>query len=525
MGEILKSLKVNSTPPRRIRKIIGDTSLTLADAVAEIVANSLDARESEDDRISVDICLDRQQVIVVDDASGMTGEILEQAIRLGIDMGKTLGRGADRMGYFGLGMKTACASIGDWWAIITRPKGGNEELVVEFDLLCDESDLGSSLWEDEIIVRTPDHDGPLGTRPHGTAIIISKLHRHDTVMVGSVVRRLGQAFKGHLEQGDVIRVKTTDGEVIECKPPDFQRELVLGSRVDFRLPVNEGDPSKIIYGWLALTKSVGTKGDRGFNIYRKGQLIQAWNKDWYYYHPTTSYLLGDVHLDFIRANFFKKGLQEQSDEWAQVTRVMKEFLKPAVAAARKMRKGKTPNERLEIVSVMRSELQGVADAQGGEISCALDTATSSSAGSQGGDAPASDEPCGSERDAATGITGGISDGENLPPPTPPIRVSLKSLTLHDGQVIALDFAEEALDTQMTPWDYISPPGKDQLLAVVNTRSELYRQLNDRRMLLALAVSDAILQFLIEQKGKSAYEARAVRNEWLHTFLVSKEVRL
>lgn len=513
MAEILKTLKVNSTPPRRIRKIIGDTSLTLPDAVAEIVANSFDARENEDERVSVEVYLGREQVLIVDNACGMTNGVLEQAIRLGVDMGRTLGRDADRMGYFGLGMKTACASIGDWWSIVTRPRGAGEEYTVEFDLLSDEADLDASPWEDEIVVRKPDPEGPLGSRPHGTAIIVRKLHRrgpYEPMVLGSVVQRLSEAFKGFLQQGDVICVKLDEGDqVVRCSPPTYR--LIQGSRMEFIIPLLEDDPSKVVSGWLGLATTVDTKGDRGFNIYRKGQLIQAWNKDWYDYHPTTSYLLGDVNLDFIRANFFKKGLQEQSLEWDLVRRTMKEFLKPAVAAARKIRRSRTRTELLEIVNTMRAEM-GYPLLSHPQVSHGGDNAS----GPHGLN--------GSEDSIDSGGDGGTGD-RSLPPQSPPIRVSLSVLTLDDGQKIVLDYAEEALDTQMTPWDYMAPPGKDQLLAVANTHSEIYKQVNDHRLLLALTVSDAILQFLIEQKGKSPHEARTVRNEWLHGFLVSREVRI
>jgi len=523
MGEILNRLKVNSTPPRRIRKIIGDTSLTFPDAITEIVANSLDARQDEEGKVTIEVRICPEHVMVVDDASGMTAEVLEQAIRLGVDMGTVLGRGADRMGYFGLGMKTACASIGNWWSVVTRPSGRAEELVVEFDLLSDESDLGSSLWEDEIIVRRPDRNGPLGDSSHGTAVIIKKLHRYDSAMVGAALERLGEAFKGYLEQGDVIRVTGSEAkEPLSCKPR--QPALISGSHVSFRIPLDKDDPTKVIRGWLGLTNTVSTKGDRGFNIYRKGQLIKAWSKDFYKYHPSTSYLLGDIHLDFMRANFFKKGLQEESDEWEQVKAIMTGFLQDAVAAARKVRKGRTRNELREITKMMRGTLREKAEHLGGEASFTEDSPSSSYDSSGQQDAPGCGAPGDSEGDVTVGTDDSVG-GEGLPPPAPPIRVSLSSLTLDDGQEIALDFAEEALDTEVTPWDYMSPPGKDQLLAVANTKSELYRQLTDRRLLLALAVSDAILQFLMEQKGKPAYEARAVRNEWLHKFLLSKEVRL
>ena len=503
MAEAPRSVKVNSTPPRRIRKIIGDTSLTLRDAVAEIVANSLDARENEDDRISVDILLSGEEVLVVDDAMGMTLEVLTEAIRLGVDMGEVTGRRTDRMGYFGLGMKTACASIGDWWSVITRSKDSGTELVVEFDLLQDETSLDSSLWEDEIMVREPDLDGPLGDRQHGTAVIIRKLHDRNP-LPGGVIDRLGKAFKGFLGQGDIIKVNGTI-----CSPPVFR--FIPGSRVEFDIPLSGNDPTRRISGWLGLLSDVSTKHDRGFNIYRKGQLVQAWNTDWYSYHPETSYLIGDVNLDFIRANFFKKGLQEQSEEWVAVKRVMKEYIKPAVAAARKARKCKTELQEFEVVNAMRQEM-------------GFEPYMPPGSGKQDND---TNEPGDTSEGSGSGSAGGEDageQGESARPPKPRIRVTLKALVLENGQEVTLGYTEEAWDTQLTPWDGVKDTS-NQLVTVGNTESELYKLLGNARLFLALAVSDSIAHFLIKFHGKNVDEAKAIKNEWLHKFLVSEEVQL
>jgi hypothetical protein len=123
---------------------------------------------------------------------------------------------ADRKGMFGLGMKTAAASLGRWWQIVTRPINGQFEYSVEFDLDEWRRHVGdkSFQWEITIESRHP-KGGPLGDRRHGTAIIIQRL-RERTPMPGAVLEKLGQAYKPHLEAGNRIRI---NGE--EAIPKQF----------------------------------------------------------------------------------------------------------------------------------------------------------------------------------------------------------------------------------------------------------------------------------------------------------------
>ncbi len=533
MVRTLRRLKVNSTPPRRLRRIIGDTSLTIPDAIAELVANSLDARSSDEQRVNVEVWLGPEEVRVLDDALGMTLDVLQEAIRLGVDMDKVIRNGRTRMGYFGLGMKTACASMGNWWSIVTRPIAQNEELVVEFDLERDQEDT-EALWQEEVIVREPTSDSPLGTRPCGTAIIITRLHRgklqiqpqpgakKKTNLCTVVARKLSEAFKGYLKQGDTITViRTESGDEFPCEP--VEPPLFPGSRVSFSIPFSESDT---IHGWLALARTVRARPtERGFNIYRRGQLIKSSSYDFgFHFHPTISYLLGDLHLDFLRANFFKKGLHEESRDWVKAVQIISKFLAPAVSAARAIKSNMSPSQLNETLQKMRERLRELADDVGAEV--IFEDQAKSGRPTNG----LEEEQHTDSDDLGNDVEGPIGPNDELvgadgPPSTPPIRVSLKSLTLEDGQTIALDFAEEALETEVTPWSYISPPGGDEILAVTNTKSELYQQLKEPRLVLALAVSDAILQFLMKEKGKSLSEARAVRDEWLHKFLKSEEVRL
>ena len=57
---------------------IGASSFTVAEAVVELVANSIDARLEDDSAIHVDVTVSITGIEIVDDASGMDLETLRK---------------------------------------------------------------------------------------------------------------------------------------------------------------------------------------------------------------------------------------------------------------------------------------------------------------------------------------------------------------------------------------------------------------------------------------------------------------
>lgn len=170
-----KKTSYQIAPSPKLLQKIGATNLTLADAIAELVANSFDGA-SDGERTIVEVTVNPDQVLVVDNGLGMIEEVLVEAVKLGVDMSDVVQKRQGNKGRFGLGMKTACASMGHWWAVFTRPIGLSTEYRVVFDL--DEwerrSDSAES-WNVDIEELTPDASGPLGNREHGTAVLVQKL--------------------------------------------------------------------------------------------------------------------------------------------------------------------------------------------------------------------------------------------------------------------------------------------------------------------------------------------------------------
>ncbi len=474
---------VNNTPSPMLLQKIGATNLTLADAVAEIVANSFDAAPDGVPAM-IDVHISADEVSVVDSGTGMTEDVLAEAIRLGVDMSSVVKKKAGAKGHFGLGMKTACASIGKWWSIHTRSPGETVEYRVVFDLEDWEKRPNSpEAWSIAIDDLPRDEGSPLGDRDSGTAIIVRRLRQRNP-LPGPVLAKLGEAFKAHLEQGDNIFINDDP-----AMPKQYK--FVPGSKVPIDIQFGPNSSLRIT-GWVALDTQTHNDGNYGFNIYRHNQLVQTWNKDWFAAHLMTSRLIGEVHMDFIDATFFKMGLQ-QSEEWRLATAEMKEFLKPVTKASQGLSKQKNihnPIASREIVGEMRSSV----GAEDWAPPVPLD---------------------------APELSGGLVMEDSLPfaeRELPKLRVSFEALVLEDGTRIPITIAEKAMASTVTPFDLIFDDFREvpELQAVVNTNHQLWNQSKDRPQLRMLAVGDAILRYLMQTAGMSGNQAAEARNEWILT---------
>ncbi|MBW2560062.1 MAG: ATP-binding protein [Deltaproteobacteria bacterium] len=476
----------NSPSPKLLEKI-GATNLTLADAIAEIVANSFDAAVA-DEPIDVSIEVGPDEVSVIDNGVGMVESTLIEAVRLGVDMSQVVKKKIGAKGHFGLGMKTACASIGRWWAVYTRPMGESVEYRVVFDLAeWEDKPDSAEAWTIQIEeIEDPD-DGPLCDRRNGTAIVVRKLRQKDP-MSGAVLAKLGEAFKPHLGQGDSIRV---NGD--PATPHTYS--FVPGSQVPISIVFGPKDEYKIT-GWVAIDSQTHNEGDYGFNIYRHGQLVQAWCQDWFASHLMTSRIIGDVNMDFIDATFFKQGLQ-QSDLWRLASAEMREFLKPIVKASRELsRKGNIHKSKMagSIVTTMRASVGVV--------------------------------PAGDLHGAGTVEESGVVEPlDEECAELPKLTVDPEFLQLADGSRISVSLVEKSLSSNGTPYDFLFAAQGSSLQTVLNTNHPLFEGTKDKDLLCLVAKSDSILRYLVEERGESGRKAAEIRNEWILAALgvVSKGV--
>lgn len=499
---------VKNYPSPRLMKTIGATNQSDAEAIGELAANCFDARLA-DEQVNIIIDCRDDMIKVVDDGKGMSFDVLEHAVCIGEDMSRYIERGEGAKGHFGMGFKTSCATLGDFYEIITRPVDENVEYSVSFDIGDYSERLASAdAWDIEIEDRPRAADGVLGGSEHGTAFIIKRLHS-STVHPGAIYKYLSEAFKGHLITGDSITLISPDGSTLECAPPPLN--CIPGTKVEIDIHCGPEDIYHIT-GWAALDKQTHNDGNYGFNIYRNNQLVQRWEKSWFKKHLMTSRIIGEVNLDFLDSTFYKQGLQE-TDAWRFITAQMSEYLKPLVSASRTLSKQGNINK----VDVKRSVIADLRSAynMGAADDLAVDLV------GEGGDEDATLAP--EELADELKTRGAVQVAKTDVHPV----IEVESLTLEDGSVIRVSCLESENISTPAPYDYTLQESDDEdaseLTAIINSNHALWKLYKkvDMNLVQRLATADAIYRALVERFGEDPRAAQNLRNKWLETCIATK----
>jgi hypothetical protein len=477
---------VKSYPSPRLMETIGATNSSATEAIGELIANSFDAA-IPGENLDIKIVIDKDgSLSIIDNAKGMDDNVLEKAVIIAEDMSKHIERGESTKGFFGMGFKTACSTLGKFYEIYTRP-GNGQEYHVKIDIEeYSTRPSDNNAWDITIDTENVRESSPLRNLKHGTAFIIKKLKK--TIEAGPIIDYIGEAFKGHLELNDTITV-VADGEEHLVHPKEYS--FVEGSKVDINL---EFQPGKFITGWVALDIITHNDGLYGFNIYRNKQLVERWNKDWFTPHLMTSRIIGEANLNFLEATFYKQGLQKNLC-YNEATNRMKEFLKDVVKASRSLsRKGNisSPAERKKIVNEMRDSY-GLAK---------IDQFQNAS--------PATQEKSG--RENSKSINEVITT-----------QVSENQLILDDGTTINIKCVEKSHTDLDTPFDFTLDDFGDniELQVVIYSEHPLVKKVNNSTFIRIIATQEAIFRALIRDYGKSHTEAFKIKTEWLNERMNNK----
>ena len=474
-----RTIEVETIPDPSLIVKIGATSFTVAEAVAELVANSFDARvrEKKADQVignplEIEILVTREEIRVIDNGKGMPLDVLKEAIRLSADMDRVTNSVISRKGMFGMGMKTACASLGRDWSITTRPAGSTFEYSVAFDLdeverLCKQ---GKAEWKARIQERNRGPNGPIARHEHGTAISVKRL-RDPNPLPGSVLAQVGASYGPHIKQGDNITVNNE-----RASPRAFN--LIDGSRIEIDEPCGKYR----ITGWVGLDVIIHNDDAFGLNLYRKDQLVSAWDKSWFPVHLMTSRIQGEVNLDFVPPNFYKKGFETQSPEWRDAERTMRKVLHPVVQASRTASRGK--DDPLKFARAAQAMQRAIGKTV--EIGPMLGVANAH-------DSDSDDD--------------GEDDGEKFEVESGVIRIGTEKIR------ICSTLAN--LEDEKLPWSPLYDDKEHELQAVINNQSTLFLRSDDIGLLTIVGLADCLVQFLITEMGVEPSKAWQVRNRWLH----------
>src|SRR3972149_5017015 len=122
----VRETQIDITPDKSLMPKMAQTGYSFVQAISELVDNSIDARV-ESAPLVVRVELKRDSIQVMDNGTGMTEEEAGRCLKLAhSDKGGKLGE-------FGLGLKTACLSLGRRFRIYTTTKPDSEKYIIDFD--------------------------------------------------------------------------------------------------------------------------------------------------------------------------------------------------------------------------------------------------------------------------------------------------------------------------------------------------------------------------------------------------------
>ncbi len=307
---------VDITPHKSILPKIGRAGYSVAQAIAELIDNAIDAT-IENEKVSVNISLKDNLIEIKDNASGMNKEELTKAFSLAHSNKK------DKLGEFGLGLKTSCQSLGGEFSILTTKKGDKNFYLLEYD---EEEWLNNEQhnWNRYPIKIL----NKKNSNEHGTTITIKKLKVRINYAIDQVRKDSGNRFAPFIKRKEVeIKVNNK-----LTKP--FEPDLIEGTKNNFEISLNG---NKII-GWYGLMKESSQKGFYGFNVFRRGRMITCYDKIGIPEHATVARIIGEIHLDHIPVTHNKREFIKDSPEYIEAEEALSKKFKDIVREARRKSK-------------------------------------------------------------------------------------------------------------------------------------------------------------------------------------------
>lgn len=296
-----KSLDIDITPDKSLIQKLGLIGYRTEQAIAELVDNSIDARiNGKTEKIEVYLNFEDRWIGVKDDGIGMDRQDLTNAM--------TIAKGTktdEKLGKFGIGMKSACSALGKQFQIVTAKLGSGKE----YSLTYDEDQWLSNdnlTWKNFKILEK---DLKEEEQWHGTRIVISKLKVPLYPMqVTKFKDNFGIRYAPYIESGQVIlKINTT-----MCRPQE--PDIIKGSKHDIVIHLRSG---ATITGYIALLEKRSIKGNYGIHLFKNNRLIKAFEKFGFQHHPENARIIGKLNLDHVPVNFHKSAFLEDSPEYEE----------------------------------------------------------------------------------------------------------------------------------------------------------------------------------------------------------------
>jgi len=303
--------EIDITPDISLMPKLSFSGYSAPQAIGELVDNAIDERLNEQ-VLKVSINIKKEAISVADNGSGMNKNVASKALVLAFSKKK------DKLGEFGLGLKTACLSLGDYFEIITTAQGNNEEYHIYFD---------RKKWEtSERGWKVPCKTRKAEATDHCTIVNINRLKIFYPNLHNYIRDDISRRY------APFIRAKEVEIKVNgkRCEPEDAA--LTEGTKKEFDIKLANGNK---IFGWYALLKEGSQRGFYGFSTFRRGRMITTYDKVGFDAHPTVARLFGELHMDHIPVTHNKREFIKESREYREAEAALRVEMKEILRQARK----------------------------------------------------------------------------------------------------------------------------------------------------------------------------------------------
>lgn len=256
-----ESILVDIAPRTTFLQSLRNNTLTNEEAIADLVDNSF---EADVNASCIHIEKNSKRLIIADNGSGMTGERLKEAMKLG----PTHNASTNDLGLFGIGLKNASMSLGRKLTLITKHyKDAYFTAIYDLDVIVKSGVFSIPIYRSSY--QEIKMFGELNNQSvTGTVLIIENLDRietnRDADFKNRAIKHLGEIFRAFIKNGKKIIVNGTMIEhqdilkasytVVETEindqvyrfkyPGEKNREFSLRIRIGLLPSVMEGEKGK-----------------------------------------------------------------------------------------------------------------------------------------------------------------------------------------------------------------------------------------------------------------------------------------
>lgn len=336
---------------------LGSEDMSVLKAFNELIANSIDSwiqkgkTKSSRGELIINIIQQDNALIITDNADGMIKQDMINAMGFGVAQKSTSEFGDSLMGTYGFGLKASTSALGSHFEVIS--KKSNKKIVHsvmpigkmkdEQSWQCDiEEKINPKSIVDEKYIKS---FIKLNKSDSGTMIYISDLRNNiETEFLNEVylLKELGvawQFFINENEFGKPVKIFLNNKLIKTPEKGWDQGGQISNTQIDFEFPVyfdiKKGKKIVEVEEWVygsVWVNNIGGSTDNagGFNVYRKGQLVQRHDDTIFKVNSENSRIEGELHLDFLQANQKKTYFNEKHEGYKKVKNALWDFIPSGV---------------------------------------------------------------------------------------------------------------------------------------------------------------------------------------------------